>query len=82
MMTALLMLIGCAAAIVTAESKPRDQMLTPLQAAQFLRISRRSLHTLTRMGKVPSVQLGRRLRRYSQQSLEQLIERQLEKSTA
>ena len=66
----------------TTTSNDADRLMNPSEAARWLGISRRTLHSLTVAGKVPSARLGPRCVRYSRKALEQLVERQLEKSIA
>ncbi len=55
-------------------------LISKREAAALLGISERTLHDLTVAGKVPSVLLGKRGRRYSVKAIEAFIERQLASS--
>lgn len=55
-------------------------LVSKREAAAMLGISERTLHNLTVAGKVPSVMLGIRGRRYSIKALEALVESKLEAS--
>jgi len=49
-----------------------DRVLTPQEAADYLRISRRHLLDLTREGKIDHVPMGR-LKRYRSETLRQWV---------
>jgi DNA-binding transcriptional MerR regulator len=57
-------------------------LIPPREAAALLSVSPRTLHTLTKSGAVPSVVLGTRGRRYSVESLQKIIDKQLNEATA
>jgi excisionase family DNA binding protein len=52
-------------------------LIPPREAATLLSVSPRTLHTLTKSGEIPSVVLGTRGRRYSVESLQKIIDKQL-----
>jgi excisionase family DNA binding protein len=60
----------------------KENLLKPSEAAERLRISRRSLGALTASGEIPSVLFGRRIRRYSAAVIDELIEQRLAQSMA
>ena len=63
--------------VSSALTGPAPHLLTPREAAETLRISDRTLWTLTQRGDVPCVRIGRSVR-YDADDLRQFVARQKE----
>lgn len=48
--------------MIAGGDEPMAEMLTPAEAAEYLRVSRGRLYDLVRQGLLPAVRLGRQIR--------------------
>lgn len=62
----------------TLAAEPRERLLTPKEAAEYLAIKPSTLKTWVQLKKVESVRLNGKVRRFSKRALDRLIARGIE----